>query len=96
MKSFQAKVIDQIGIHARPASIVISAASKFKSDLELITDDERKANLKSVMQVLSLAVRHGVVVKITATGEDEAEAIEAVKSSMIKNGLIDANDVQDL
>ncbi len=96
MKSFIAIVSDEIGIHARPASVVISSASKFESDLQLITTkDNKQANLKSVMQVLSLAVRYEAEIKVTAEGSDEDEAIEHIKASMVKNGIIKSESIRD-
>ena len=49
------KVIDETGIHARPATLLVQAASKFQSTIELEYNG-RKVNLKSIMGVMSLGV----------------------------------------
>ena len=79
-------VIDETGIHARPATLLVQTASKFASDLNLVYK-EKSVNLKSIMGVMSLGVGQGSDVTITAEGEDEAEAIAAIEETMKKEGL---------
>lgn len=58
MKEFTASIIDPIGLHARPASVVSTIASKFKSDVQIVLDKTGKVgNLKSIMNVMSLGVK---------------------------------------
>lgn len=82
----QFKVIDETGIHARPATILVKAAGKFKSDIQL-QYKEKKVNLKSIMGVMSLGVVHGAEIKIIANGEDEQEALQGMDEIMKKEGL---------
>lgn len=85
--SLKVKIIDPVGLHARPASVVVQKASKFKSDIEIHASG-KKGNLKSIMGVLSLAVKKGAEVEIIAKGPDEKEAIEEIKKTMKENKLI--------
>ena len=78
------KVIDETGIHARPATLLVQAASKFQSNIELEYNG-RKVNLKSIMGVMSLGVGQGADVVITAEGADEAEAIEGMEQFFKEN-----------
>jgi phosphocarrier protein len=71
------KVINSLGIHARPASLVVQTAIKFKSSVQLIKDGAN-ADAKSIMSVMMLAAAQGSSVTIRADGEDEAEAVEAI------------------
>ena len=71
------KVINSLGIHARPASLVVQTAIKFKSSIQLIKDGAG-ADAKSIMSVMMLAAAQGSSVTVRAEGEDEAEAVEAV------------------
>ncbi len=73
------KVINKLGLHARPAVLLVKTASQFKSDIKLIKDDI-EVNAKSIMGVLILAAEKGSTVKIIANGVDEAEAIKSIVS----------------
>ncbi|MEG1391099.1 MAG: HPr family phosphocarrier protein, partial [Angelakisella sp.] len=67
------------GLHARPASDFIGCASKFKSKIVIKKiSDEEEANAKSIVMLLSLALGQGEEVEITAKGEDEVEAVDAL------------------
>ena len=73
-------------IHARPATLLVQAASKFNSDINLEYNG-KSVNLKSIMGVMSLGVGQGADVTITADGDDAKEAIEAIADTMKKEGL---------
>lgn len=79
-------VTAETGIHARPATLLVQAASKFDSDINLEFNG-KSVNLKSIMGVMSLGVGQGSDVSISAEGDDEAEAIAAIKETMTKEGL---------
>ena len=79
-------IIAETGIHARPATLLVQAASKFGSDVNLEYDG-KSVNLKSIMGVMSLGVGQGADVTITADGDDAKEAIEAIADTMKKEGL---------
>ncbi|WP_178198254.1 phosphocarrier protein HPr [Ligilactobacillus sp. Marseille-Q7487] len=79
-------VIAETGIHARPATLLVQAASKFNSDITLEYNG-KSVNLKSIMGVMSLGVGQGADVTISAEGADEAEAIAAIVETMNKEGL---------
>ncbi|MDK2819899.1 MAG: HPr family phosphocarrier protein [Mycoplasmataceae bacterium] len=87
MTSFTAKIIDPVGLHARPASITVSVASKFKSDIKIISGG-KSGNLKSIMNIMAIGVKGGQEIVIEATGDDEKEAIQAIQDEMKKNNLI--------
>ena len=79
-------IIAETGIHARPATLLVQAASKFGSDINLEYNG-KSVNLKSIMGVMSLGVGQGADVTITADGDDAKEAIEAIADTMKKEGL---------
>lgn len=76
---------NKLGLHVRPASLFVEAASKFKSDIYIIKDGER-VNGKSIMGVLSLAAGQGSDLTIRAEGEDCEEAVEAL-SGLVEEGF---------
>ena len=71
------KVINSLGIHARPSSLIVQTAIKFKSSIQLIKDGA-SADAKSIMSVMMLAAAQDSSVTIRAEGDDEAEAVEAI------------------
>ncbi len=86
MEKKEFNVIAETGIHARPATLLVQTASKFASDINLEYKG-KSVNLKSIMGVMSLGVGQGADVVITAEGDDEKEAIEAVAETMKNEGL---------
>lgn len=86
MEKREFHIVAETGIHARPATLLVQAASKFNSDINLEYDG-KSVNLKSIMGVMSLGVGQGADVTITADGDDAKEAIEAIADTMKKEGL---------
>lgn len=74
----------KVGLHARPASVFVQTASKFTSDITVACED-RSANAKSILTVLTLGAHKGAVITISAEGEDAdqavAELVELVESN---------------
>lgn len=86
MEKREFHIIAETGIHARPATLLVQAASKFNSDINLEYNG-KSVNLKSIMGVMSLGVGQGADVTITADDDDAKEAIEAIADTMKKEGL---------
>ncbi|MDF3001165.1 MAG: crh [Bacillota bacterium] len=70
-------ITNQTGLHARPASVFVSTASKFKSEL-FIQKDAKKVNAKSILAVLALGISKGTEITLTAEGTDEEDAVAAI------------------
>ena len=79
MYSKSVVINSQVGLHARPATFFIQKANEFKSTI-WIEREERKANAKSLLGVLSLGIVSGTEVNIIADGEDEEKAVEALEA----------------
>ena len=77
-------VLNKMGIHARPAAMIVRVTNKFKSEV-LVEKDEEQVNGKSIMGLMMLAAAKGTKVKFIATGDDaplmlvELEALFAKK-----------------
>ena len=82
MKSYTHVVVDPLGIHARPAAQIAQACVNFRSAIT-ITCGEHNANGNNVLQILGLHAVKGSTLLITAEGDDEEAAIEAI-SRMLK------------
>lgn len=79
MKEFNYTITDSLGIHARPAGLLVKEASHFKSNITL-TKEDKTADAKKIFSVMSLGVKCGNTVTVNADGEDENEAISALES----------------
>lgn len=73
----QVMVTNQQGLHARPATILVKKASLFKSEIT-IEFNGKKANMKSLIGILSLGVIKDCEVIVSADGVDEALAIDEI------------------
>lgn len=80
-------IIDEAGIHARPATLLVNTVNKFSSDVSLEYNG-KSVNLKSIMGVMSLGVTKGAAIKVTATGDDADAALSALTEAMKTNNLI--------
>ncbi|MCY1713368.1 HPr family phosphocarrier protein [Caproiciproducens galactitolivorans] len=70
---------NKTGLHARPASDFVKCASKFNSKITIKNvDDDETASAKSIILILALSLSQGMQVEITAEGEDEAAAVDAL------------------
>jgi phosphocarrier protein len=80
-------VENQVGLHARPATFFIQKANEFKSSI-WVEKEERRANAKSLLGVLSLGIMGGTQIRIIAGGTDEQEAVEAL-AKLVESGFAD-------
>ena len=78
-------VINETGLHARPAGMFVKGASGFKSNIE-IEANGRKVNAKSIMGVMSLGLSKGTEFTLIANGEDEEQAVAAL-AEMVESGF---------
>ena len=85
MKRKEVEIRNKLGLHARPASLVVKLAGKFESEIQLIKEDT-EINAKSILGVMILAAGPGQRVTITADGSDELEAVDAL-ASLIESGF---------
>ena len=67
----------KVGLHARPAAVFVQAAAKFSSAISVSCED-RTANAKSILNVLTLGAHQGAEITIVAEGEDAEEALAAL------------------
>ena len=78
MKTFTYTVKDELGIHARPAGLLVKEAKKYESECT-ITKDGKTKKLTQLMMLMSLGVKQGETVTVTAEGADEDAAIAGLK-----------------
>ncbi|MBO7611352.1 MAG: HPr family phosphocarrier protein [Elusimicrobia bacterium] len=75
MKEQNVKIVNKLGLHARPASLIVQTAMAFSSNIYIIKD-EIKVDAKSIMGILMLAAACGTELKLRTEGTDEEQALE--------------------
>jgi phosphocarrier protein HPr len=83
MMKKELKIINELGIHARPAGMLANTASRFACDIKLIKEG-MEVNAKSIMGIMTLAAGSGSVIEVIAKGKDEAEALKAIEDLFAK------------
>ncbi len=78
MKSFKYIITDEIGIHARPAGLLVKKAKEFASKTTL-TKGTKSAELTKLMALMALGVKCGDEVTVSAEGSDEDACITALE-----------------
>ncbi len=89
MKSARVTIINPTGLHARPASAFVALAKQFSSRITIKNASQEisgAVNAKSIIHLLTLGLSQGAAAEITAEGEDESTAIEALKQ-LVESGL---------
>lgn len=79
MKKFEYVIKDEVGIHARPAGVLVKEAKKYESKIT-ISCDGKSAEATKLMAVMGLGVKCGQTVEVTVEGSDEDTVVEEVKA----------------
>ena len=81
-------VQNQVGLHARPATVAVNAASKCKCKVS-VSFKGRTVDMKSIMGVMSLGIPTQSEITITCEGEDEDAAIAAIEDILRTQKVIE-------
>ena len=87
MKTIEYTITDALGIHARPAGLLVKEAGKFASKI-MIASPKKEVDAKRIMGVMGLGVKCGDTVKLTIEGEDEETAAAAMQAFLESNLFI--------
>lgn len=71
------RILNEEGLHARPAGLLVKKANEFQSKIEVRSGDFLK-NAKSIMGLMALGLKQNAEITLVATGPDEAQALEAL------------------
>ncbi|MGN0297681.1 MAG: HPr family phosphocarrier protein [Lachnospiraceae bacterium] len=77
MKSVTYTIKDPIGIHARPAGLLVKEAKKYESIITMSANGQ-SADVRKLMLIMQMAVKVGTEVTISAEGPDEETAIQGI------------------
>ena len=81
MKQFQYTIKDALGVHARPAGLLVKLAKQYTSTITL----EKNGKTCDMRKLMAVMGSQGETITVTAEGEDEAAAIEAVEKFLTEN-----------
>ncbi len=81
------KVIDEAGLHARPASIMVEKASGFSNNIYLMHED-KKVTMKSIMLVMSLGIAQGSTFNIGVEGKDADNVLDTLETVLKTHKII--------
>lgn len=79
MKSFSYTVKDELGLHARPAGMLVKEVKNFQSKVTL-EKDGKSVDASRLMAVMSMGVKKDQTVTVTVEGDDEDAACDALKA----------------
>lgn len=77
-KSIELTVTNKMGIHARPAAMIVRVANKYGADIIVEKDDEQ-VNGKSIMGLMMLAAGNGSKLRFVATGNDAEDMLKEME-----------------
>lgn len=84
MKEFTFTVTDPMGIHARPAGLLVKEAKKYESAITMLKG-ARKGDLKKIFTIMALGVKQGETVTVQVEGADEEAAAAMVETFLKEN-----------
>ncbi len=84
MKTFDYTIKDALGIHARPAGLLVKEVGKYQSKISL-TKDGKTVDAARLMAVMSLGVKQGQTITVTAEGDDEEAAASEIQAFLEAN-----------
>ena len=85
MKQFTYTIQDSMGIHARPAGLLVKAAAAFKDTTIEISSNGKKADVKRIMAIMSMGVKKGHTVTVTVEGDNEEADFETAEKFFKEN-----------
>lgn len=84
MKQFNYVITDEIGIHARPAGLLVKEAKAFSSKITIAANG-KTADAAKLLALMQLGAKKGTEVVVTVDGADEDAAIAKMEAFMKEN-----------
>lgn len=84
-------ITSEVGLHARPATLLVQEASRYSSEVELAYDN-KKVNVKSIMGVMSLGIPQGGKFDLIIEGNDEIEAFQGIEALLKKESIAEPSE----
>ena len=80
MKSFEYVITDPVGIHARPAGLLVKEIKSFAGSAVTITKGEKSVNALKLMALMQMGIKCGDTVKVSVEGGDEEAVAPAIEN----------------
>ena len=80
MKSFDYTITDPVGIHARPAGILVKEIKNYAGTTVTVTKGDKSVNALKLMALMGMGIKQGDTVKVTIEGADEETAAAAIEA----------------
>ncbi len=74
------------GLEARPVAMLVQVASRYESSIYVECED-KKVNAKSIMGMMTLALKNGDKVDVVTDGSDEAQAADSLSNYLVGEGV---------
>ena len=84
MKEFKYVITDEVGIHARPAGLLVKKAKEFTSTI-IISKDDKSAKATALMKLMGQGIKKGDEVTVQVEGDDEEAAAAAIEAFLKEN-----------
>ena len=84
MKQFQYTIKDELGVHARPAGLLVKLAKQYASTIT-IEKNGKTCDMRKLMALMGMGVKQGDTVTIKVEGDDEAACAEAIQKFLSEN-----------
>ena len=84
MKEFKYVITDEVGIHARPAGLLVKEAKQFTSTI-MISKGDKSAKATALMKLMGMGVKKGDEITVTVDGDDEDAAAAAIEAFLKAN-----------
>lgn len=84
MKEFTYTITDPVGIHARPAGLLVNEAKQFNSTATIIKGD-KSAKATSLVKIMSVGIKHGDTIRVQVDGNDEEACAVAIEKFLKEN-----------
>ena len=85
MKSFEYTITDPVGIHARPAGILVKEIKNFGGTAVTVTKGDKSANALKLMALMSMGIKQGDTVTVSIEGENEADVAAKIEAFFKEN-----------
>lgn len=85
MKEFKYTITDPVGIHARPAGLLVKEVKKHARTITIVNKDGKAADAKKLLALMGLGIRQGDEVTVKVEGDDEADAAAAIEAFLKAN-----------
>lgn len=84
MKQFNYVITDEVGIHARPAGVLVKEAKQFESKI-MVACNGKSAEATRLMALMALGIKQGMEITVTVEGADEEAAAVKIEEFFKEN-----------